>query len=67
MDQVDHKPKKLNVQFITNSAGKKQSVIMPVKDYEELMEDYKDLVLIASRKDDQFVPLKEAFLALQSE
>ena len=33
---------------------------MNLKDYQDLIEDYKDLVLIASRKNDKYVSLDDA-------
>lgn len=38
-------------QFIVNDAGERVSVILPIGDYEELLEDLEDLAAIADRKD----------------
>ena len=42
----------MHTQFIVDEAGKKTSVILPVEDYEELLEDIHDLTVIAERKDE---------------
>ena len=42
----------MNTQFIVDEAGKKTSVILPVEDYEELLEDIHDLTVIAERKNE---------------
>ncbi len=56
----------MNTQFIVDEAGKKTSVILPVEDYEELLEDIHDLTVIAERKNEpsvSFVDLKNRLKA----
>jgi len=43
-------------QFITNSEGKKISVILAIDDYQELMEDLEDLAAIVEQKDSPTIP-----------
>jgi hypothetical protein len=38
--------------FITDAAGKRVSVILPVAEYEELLEDLEDLAAMAERRDE---------------
>ena len=38
------------VQFLTDEKGKKTAVVLPVADYEQLMEDFEDLAAIADRR-----------------
>ncbi|MFK5951283.1 MAG: hypothetical protein QM500_21210 [Methylococcales bacterium] len=47
-------------QFITNTEGEKISVILPLADYQELMEDLEDLASIAERKDEVSIPFEAA-------
>ncbi len=47
------------VQYITDENGEKQSVILPVEAYEEILEDIQDLVAIAERKGDDLISLEE--------
>jgi len=42
----------LHEQFIIDKSGKKRAVILPIEDYEELLEDIRDLAVIAERKDE---------------
>ncbi len=44
-------------QYITDSKGQKLSVILPMADYLELLEDLEDLATIAERKDEGTIPL----------
>jgi len=43
-------------QYITNAEGEKISVILPLADYQELLDDLKDLAAIAEHKDEETVP-----------
>ena len=45
--------------------GKPTAVIMPIAEYEELLEDLHDLGVIARRKDKPTVPLAEVKLPLK--
>ena len=47
-------------QFITNADGEKVSVILPLADYQELIEDLEDLAAIAERKDEAAMPFETA-------
>ncbi|MEW6215099.1 MAG: hypothetical protein AB1478_07865 [Nitrospirota bacterium] len=40
----------MDTQFIVDEAGVKRAVILPVEDYEELLEDINDLAVIAEQK-----------------
>jgi hypothetical protein len=46
---------KRKVQYVVDDAGERVSVVMPVEDYEELLEDLADLAAIAERRDDATV------------
>ena len=43
--------------YIVDENGRKQSVVLPIKEYQELLEDLADLALIAERKDEPTVSL----------
>jgi PHD/YefM family antitoxin component YafN of YafNO toxin-antitoxin module len=42
----------LNVQYVIDSSGEKTAVILPLGEFEELMEDLEDLAAIAERRDE---------------
>ncbi|MCX5823375.1 MAG: hypothetical protein NTY86_07705 [Deltaproteobacteria bacterium] len=42
----------MNTQFIIDESGMKTAVILPVEQYEDLLEDIHDLAVIAERKDE---------------
>jgi hypothetical protein len=42
----------LNVQYVTDSSGEKTAVILPLGEFQELLEDLEDLAAIAERRDE---------------
>ena len=46
------KLKDLNPQYITNDSGEKISVILPIGEFQELLEDIEDLATVAERRDE---------------
>lgn len=57
----------MNARYITSEDGSRTDVVIPVADFEELMEDLKDLAVIAERKDEPSVPLEEVKNKLQKD
>jgi hypothetical protein len=51
-------------QYITDANGQKLSVILPMADYLELLEDLEDLATIAERKDEGTIPLEDVLKEL---
>jgi len=46
-----------NTRFVVYEKGKRGSVLLPAKEYEEFLEDLKDLTVIAERRDEPTEPL----------
>lgn len=42
----------LNPEYVTDSEGHKRAVILPLAEYEELLEDLDDLAAIAERREE---------------
>ncbi len=40
---------KLTLNYITNQSGDKTAVILPIKEFEELLEDIEDLAIVVER------------------
>ena len=51
--------KKFQEQYIIDEKGQKTAVILPVKEYEELLEDLHDLAIIAERRDEPTISHEE--------
>ena len=47
--------KQLEVQYVTNQTGVKTAVLMPIAEFEELMEDIEDLAAVAERREEPTV------------
>ena len=47
--------RKLREQYVVNEKGEKTAVLLPLKEYEELLEDIHDLATIAERRDEPTV------------
>jgi len=46
-------------QYITDTEGQKISVILPMDEYIELMEDMKDLAAVAELRDESTIPWEQ--------
>ena len=45
------------IRFLVDEKGRRRSVVLPIKEYQELLEDLEDLAIIAERKDEPTEPL----------
>ena len=50
------------LQYLTDERGDRTAVVLPIGDYEKLLEDLDDLAVAAERRDDPVIPHEE-FLA----
>ncbi len=46
-------------QYVVDEKGKRTAVILPVEEYEELLEDLHDLAIIAERQEEPTVPFEK--------
>jgi hypothetical protein len=44
------------LQYLTDEAGTKTAVVLPITDYEKLLEDLDELAAIAERRDEPAIP-----------
>jgi len=56
-----------NAQFVTNQSGEKTSVILPIAEYEALLEDLEDLAVVAERAEEPSVPLAKVIANLKKD
>jgi PHD/YefM family antitoxin component YafN of YafNO toxin-antitoxin module len=49
----------VQVQYVVDAKGKKTSVILSFKRYQQLMEDLHDLAIVAERRDEKPISLEE--------
>ena len=55
----------MNAQFLTDEAGRRTAVLLPIKDYERLLEDIEDLAAIAERRDEPVISHEELISELK--
>ena len=61
----------INPQYITDSSGKKISVVLPVKDFNAIMEELEELEDIklydeAKKSNEPSMPIEEAFIMIEA-
>ena len=44
------------VKYITDDQGERTAVVLPISDYEKLLEDLEDLAVVAERRDEPAIP-----------
>ena len=49
----------MSTQFITDEDGQRVSVVLPVAEYEELLQDASDLAAVAERREEKRVSLAD--------
>lgn len=49
----------MNTQFLTDDAGRKTAVLLPIDQYEKLLEDLEDLAAIAERRNEPTISHEE--------
>ena len=57
----------MTTQFLTDEAGRKIAVVVPVDDYNELMDDVSDLAAVAERRSEDRLSLDEVKRRLVSD
>jgi PHD/YefM family antitoxin component YafN of YafNO toxin-antitoxin module len=50
------------LQYVTDERGERTAVVLPILEYEKLMEDLEDLAIAAERRDEPAIP-HEQFVA----
>jgi PHD/YefM family antitoxin component YafN of YafNO toxin-antitoxin module len=51
--------RKFQEQYIVDEKGQKMAVVLPIKEYEELLEDLHDLAIIAERRGEPTIAFEE--------
>ncbi len=55
------------VQYVTNQDGEKTAVIVPYREFQELLEDIADLAAVAERRDDLTISHDELLAELRQD
>jgi len=57
--------KDFTLKYITDEKGKKKEVILPLKEFENLLEDLEDLAVVAERRDEESISHEEVIKRLK--
>lgn len=57
--------KHFEVQYVTNQIGEKTAVIMPIAEFQELMEDIEDLAAVAERREEPTISHEDLIIELK--
>lgn len=44
------------LQYLTDDRGERTAVVLPISEYEKLLEDLDDLAVVAERRDEPVIP-----------
>jgi len=55
----------LQARYITDENGKKTAVVIPIEEYEELLEDLEDLAVLAERREEPSLTFEEVIARLK--
>jgi len=63
MDPVRKRPSR----YIIDESGQKTAIILPIEEYQELLEDVHDLAVMAERRDERPIPHAEVIEKLKED
>ena len=55
----------MSAQYVSDEAGRRTAVLLPIEEYERLLEDLEDLAAIAERRDEPTVSHEELIAGLK--
>ena len=58
---------KLALSYVTNQSGEKTAVILPLQQFEELLEDLEDLAIVAERRDEPTISHEDVISELKQD
>lgn len=53
------------LQYLTDERGERTAVVLPISDYEKLLEDLEDLAVVAERRDEPTIPHQQFVTVLK--
>ncbi len=55
------------LRYLTDERGERTAVVLPISDYEKLLEDLDDLAVVAERRNEPTVPHQQFIADLKSD
>jgi hypothetical protein len=60
-------PINLHLQYITDERGEKTAIVLPIRDFEKILEDIEDLAKVAERKDEKITSHRDFIKELKED
>lgn len=57
--------RELQAQYVTDDAGKKVAVILPIEEFEDLLEDLEDVAVLLERRDEPTISFEDVVARLK--
>lgn len=61
------KPDEIDCQYVTNAAGEKTAVVIPIGTFEQLLEDLEDLAAVAERREEETISHTDLIAELKAD
>lgn len=62
---MPRKIREMQLKYVTDEKGKKTAVILPIDEFEELLEDIEDMAILLERRDEPTIPFEELIVKLK--
>ena len=64
---MPRKIREMQLNYVTNETGEKTAVILPIEEFEELLEDLADMAALLERRDEPTIPFEEVVAKLKKD
>jgi PHD/YefM family antitoxin component YafN of YafNO toxin-antitoxin module len=64
---MPRKIREMQLNYVTNETGEKTAVILPIEEFEELLEDIDDIAALLERRDEPTIPFEEVVAKLKKD
>ena len=64
---MPRKIREMQLNYVTNKTGEKTAVILPIEEFEELLEDLADMAALLERRDEPTIPFEEVVAKLKKD
>lgn len=62
---MPRKIREMQLKYVTDEKGEKTAVILPIDEFEELLEDIEDMAILLERRDEPTIPFEELIVKLK--
>jgi hypothetical protein len=59
--------REIQAQYVTDENGKKTAVILPIEEFEDMLEDLEDVAVLLERRDESSIPFEKVIAKLKQD